>query len=438
MLDTYTIYSPNWHRVSREAVSGAVLARLAERSLAAGRCVALLAALLLAVGCAGAGASSANLLANPGFESGPLSPVQGWTLWRAPWGSGESAQATTAARVSGNRALVLTCNSSSFGVYQQVSVTPGRCYQLNGWWKGTFPTAPGNTSWYDTELLDGPFDYQTADIRPDDLPTKVCTYDPALVVWDWQHMSDAYSTAPICVNGVRVATGNIMTVVLKTGGFSKPYGYYDDMTLTEQPFLSVAQAKSQRDGAAVSLDSPSVSAVFDGFYYVQSGEELVGLRVVGSSLPLVGAKASVAGIMRTNADGERYLEAQYASFAPPGDTPRAFGMTCGTVGGASTGNYNSVSGEGQGGAGGGVGANNIGLLIRVAGRVVSVDSGARVFTLSDGSSSPLPVKFPASATPPGVGLLISVTGISSCALDGQAHRSLVLLRSGADIHVLAP
>jgi hypothetical protein len=188
-------------------------------------------------------------------------------MWRASWGSGEAAQTTTAYKVNGSRGLMLTCNSSSFGVYQEVTVTPGKAYQMDGWWKGNYTA--GTDAWYDSELIDGPFNYTTADIRPDDLPTKVCTYDLAKANWNWERMSSAYYTAPICKNGIRVATGTKMTVVLKTGGFSQPYGYYDDISLVEVPSMTVANAKKQPNGTAVMLEGNIVTAVFASGFYIE-------------------------------------------------------------------------------------------------------------------------------------------------------------------------
>lgn len=380
---------------------------------------------------------NANLLLNPGFEDGPATPVQNWTLWRAPWGTGETAEATTVSHVGGSRSLLLFCNSSSFGVYQEVSVTPGRCYQLNGWWKGSFPIGPGKTSWFDTELLDGPFDYQTADLRPYDLPTKVCSYDPAIAVWDWQQMSDAYSTAPECINGTRAATGSTMTVVLKTGGFSVPLGYYDDISLTEVPPLTINEARAQPDGAAVSLESERVSAAFSGFFYLESGDRSVGLRVVSSSLPAVGSRASVAGYMRTNADGERYLDAGYASFESASDAPAPFGMVCGDVGGAATPDYDAQTGAGQAGISAGNGANNIGLLVSVTARVVSLDSPG-IVTVADEAETAVRIVLPPGAPPTPVATLLHVTGVSSCYLDGQTVRAQILSRDSADLQILSP
>lgn len=74
--------------------------------------------------------------------------------------------------------------------------------------------------------------------------------------------------------------------------------------------LDLPNLKAAQHGAFVSLNSMLVSAVFDDFFYVEADDRVNGLRVhkPGHGVT-VGTRVSVAGIVRTNADGEREVEA---------------------------------------------------------------------------------------------------------------------------------
>ena len=53
--------------------------------------------------------------------------------------------------------------SSSFGVYQEVTVEPGKTYRLDCEWKGT---RQGDSNWWEVILVDGPYNYDQADNGP--------------------------------------------------------------------------------------------------------------------------------------------------------------------------------------------------------------------------------------------------------------------------------
>lgn len=377
-----------------------------------------------------AGVSSQNLLVNPGFEipESKVNEVPGWTYWRATWGSGESVYTTTSTKISGNRALVLTCSSSSFGVYQEVDVTPGKAYQMNGWWKGHFPA--GAMSWYDCELLNGPFDIVLADSRPPDLPYKVCTYDPAAANWNWEKMSDAYhTTIPLLIeaggsitrNGIRVASGNKLTVILKTGGFSNPYGYYDDISLTEVPLMSIAAAKTLPDTTAVMLDGNMITARFTKQVYIQSPDRTAAIRVEADVFtnPLIGRKMKVAGVIRTGPNGEHYVEASYTQTSL-GETLRPLAMKVSDLSSCHCSDT----------------LNIIGLLIRVSGSVSDIEPHA--FTIKDGSGAEVRCVTPSSVSVDPSMKFASVTGISSCYVDGAQTKSQLRVRMATDITPVSP
>ncbi len=106
-------------------------------------------------------------------------------------------------------------------------------------------------------------------------------------------------------------------------------------------------------------------------------------------------------------------------------------MTCGSVGG---GDWNYQPGaawpltlSGQKGVLAGLGLNNIGLLIRVFGRVTSGSPGdPGPITIDDGSGAAVEVVLPSGVTSPGAGAYVVVTGVVSCKSVGQQITGVVL------------
>lgn len=192
--------------------------------------IALLGAALFAMSVTPA---QANVALTEGFEDG----ASGWTKWAANWSSAAvlSATAVPEAAYTGAYGLKLQINGfSSCGVYRQVAVTPGMSYKLDGMWKS--PNSAGR--WFEAIILDGPWDLFQADDPSVVYNNVVAGYDsafnPAPASFGWEPFSATYSVAPVIVDGARVASGNVMTIVLKLGG-SNSIAYFDDVTLTEIP-----------------------------------------------------------------------------------------------------------------------------------------------------------------------------------------------------------
>jgi len=196
---------------------------------------------------------AANLLANPGFESGLL----GWTQWNASWSGGFSAAAEAAAAYSGGSGLKeAITGSASFGVYQTVAVTSGRAYRLDGMWKAE---TAGPTNWFEIILIDGAFSITQADSGSGMtvFNNVVAGWDsnssfghPAPESWGWEPFSATYGNdvSPYISNGTRTASGSQMTVVLKIGGgFTgpRPLVYFDDVSLTPVPKVTLGSPSKQ-------------------------------------------------------------------------------------------------------------------------------------------------------------------------------------------------
>ncbi|MDO8586330.1 MAG: hypothetical protein Q7T82_04760 [Armatimonadota bacterium] len=95
----------------------------------------------------------------------------------------------------------------------------------------------------------------------------------------------------------------------------------------------------------------------------------------------------------------------------------------------------------QGGVIGGSGVNNIGLLVRVWGRVAEQESVTPPqtptwFRVDDGSHYTVKVILPAGVAVPGLGACVQVTGNNSCEKLGEELHRLLRLRSQEDIKPL--
>ena len=70
--------------------------------------------------------------------------------------------------------------------------------------------------------------------------------------------------------------------------------------------IAVAAAKSLADGSAVQLEGKTVTAAFNGYFYVQDSTGLPGIRVVSSTSVTIGQIVDVYGTLST-LDGERRI-----------------------------------------------------------------------------------------------------------------------------------
>ena len=101
-------------------------------------------------------------------------------------------------------------------------------------------------------------------------------------------------------------------------------------------------------------------------------------------------------------------------------------MSCRSVGGDGY-YYDAFDGRGQIGISGAYGLNNIGLLVRVFGRVAQGAPGdPGPIPIDDGSNTPVEVVLPSGTTSPGAGAYVVVAGVVSCKKVGQQITRLIL------------
>jgi hypothetical protein len=196
----------------------------------------------------------------------------------------------------------------------------------------------------------------------------------------------------------------------------------------------IKDAKALADGTATqvkALRGKLVSAPFSGYFYIQEPDGPFGLKVVSAATVAAGDLVDVCGIMK-GAGAERYMDGTgdgviKTTPAPGGPYPVALGNAA--IGGIAL-NSNTP------GVVGGLGPNNIGLLITICGNVTQTSSSAQYFYIDDGSGvtdgtqtdGVNNVGLRVSASPIGysAGAYVAVTGVSSVFSDaGQLKRQVL-------------
>jgi len=154
---------------------------------------------LMCVGLASAVWALPGLLINPCFETGDGT---GWTEWNSPWGGPFTWDYAATPAIEGSYSLNMSCPGGSFGVYQEFATLPGEEYFVSGVWKGD-----GSNAWFEVLLLDEAYSYAVADgPAAEDIIIKHDTWDLGPV---------PFGPEQFC--GSRVASGSVMTLVLKCG-----------------------------------------------------------------------------------------------------------------------------------------------------------------------------------------------------------------------------
>lgn len=203
------------------------------------------------------------------------------------------------------------------------------------------------------------------------------------------------------------------------------------MDSTQRELMPIAEAKDQEDGDTVYLTG-SVSALFPliGRFYIQSPDHFCGIQVRASTLPTTGQSVYVWGILHTDeVTGEMYIDSSGWTGTGP-NKAKPLMMCIRSLGGATLNR--------QAGVEGGIGVNNVGLRVRIAGEVTTKSDDGLWACVSDGASfdnSGVRVSLAGlqhlDRPWVDVGRQVTVTGISSLYVDGDgARRPVVLLESG--------
>ena len=204
--------------------------------------------------------------------------------------------------------------------------------------------------------------------------------------------------------------------------------------------VTVPQLKRLPNGALTMVNAAIVSAAWNNVFYIESDGRNSGIRVEKFAHGRVeGTRANVVGTVKTNTDGERYIEASSTEDGGDGSVD-PIGLVHKLLGGGSA----APGVAGQEGVAGGAGLNNIGLLIRAWGKVTQVGEGYLYIddgsALKDGTSTGAEenVGVRVICDPAGYssGEKVEVTGISSCFWTPSGIARRILTRKPEDIRKL--
>ena len=205
------------------------------------------------------------------------------------------------------------------------------------------------------------------------------------------------------------------------------YGFtlwYDGVQFTwsdgPSPKGSIRDAKLAPENSRVDIPGAIVSAAWPDVFYIETLDRTSGIRVEKSGHTLqAGNKADIIGLVKTNDQGERMIDASWASAVEGSGVIKPLLMQTKSVGGSDF-YYSSNPLSGQQGVYGGIGLNNIGLLIRTWGIVVDRNPNASPawYVLDDGSGVRVRVIVPQGGSVPALNTFASVTGVSSCYKEG--------------------
>lgn len=331
-----------------------------------------------------------NLLVNPGFETGSMSP---WNQIAGTFGvvSGDHFGCTPH---SGTYFQNGASNGGQIkgGCYQRVAVAPNRPLKARAWiW-----------TWQQDQI--GATKPYTACGRIGIDPTGGTNVNSTSIVWSplvaAQDLFGNQAGAWTEVWTTASPTGSYATVFIQSGAdqaMAWTVVGHDDAVLTQEPTTTavtkLSQLKTMGDGAKVSFASKVVIATEDqiGANYVEEADRTAGIRVESLDTFQIGHQVSVTGYLGTKSNGERYIYGATKTADSAAQEIDSMATRLANIGAVSP--------------------SNMGLLMRVAGRVTSV--GSNHFFINDGSMPGSGLRMQAGniATLPAVGQFVAVTGV---------------------------
>lgn len=221
-------------------------------------------------------------------------------------------------------------------------------------------------------------------------------------------------------------TFNVLAVSSSGGNCSQQLSQTQTV-IVATPCSTIAQAKSYADGTLVKLTDKPVSGSLGSAYWLEETDRSNGIKISSTSSPPAGRRMTVIGTLATTT-GERRLDGPIETQGSSGSAPSPLYLGSRDLGGAA---LNAQSP----GVTGGTGPNNIGLLVRMWGRVRAVSPGAYYylddgFGWSDGTTTGgvpnIGVRVLADPGSIAVNDFISVTGASTTFLgSSQIQRAII-------------
>lgn len=202
----------------------------------------------------------------------------------------------------------------------------------------------------------------------------------------------------------------------------------------------IGNYKKQANGSKIDCPRAVVTAAFNECFYIESDDRSSGIKVAmpGYSVA-VGIRLYITGTLKTNANGEKYIEPTDVYADPSRGTIAPLTLSNKALGGSAW-NYDSVIGTGQRGVENGIGLNTIGLLVKTTGLVthtegsyIYIDDGSQVDDF--GTYKGITV-YCGTLAQPMVGQYVAITGISTITKIGDKCYRCIRPRTNADIQRL--
>lgn len=202
------------------------------------------------------------------------------------------------------------------------------------------------------------------------------------------------------------------------------------------PVATIQAAKALTDGTTLSISGKVAIAGTDqlgGFLYIEEADRSAGIKVVTGDTVQEGSVVDITGTIQTVGSERQITASSVVVTNPSGVVPAPFTMRSFSVGGTGL-LINTTIGSAY------LGSNNVGLLIRMAGKVTYVGGGGEPFFyvddgkgLSDGSGHSGVKIVCGSLAKPTLGDSVIITGVSSSESAGTTLKRRILARKQSDI-----
>ena len=229
---------------------------------------------------------------------------------------------------------------------------------------------------------------------------------------DVKAWTDAGAATSATFSGLSLAVGHTYYVSVRAvNGASLTSAPMSSSGVTvARSVSSVVEAKGLADGEPVCFAASSVTVGFASKFYIEDSNRVSGIRVESTTSVSPNQMVQVFGTLGL-ADGcERAITNCKVIPGPAGPAIRPLEIVGRAAGGSAKGSTPGITG--------GVGLNNVGLLVRVAGNLTAVVSDG--FYLDDGSgltdeTGNAGIKvWTGDPIPNAVGVRLGVTGVVSC------------------------
>lgn len=349
-----------------------------------------------------------NYLANPGFETGSVASWTGYGvspgIQQAPWFADILPHSGT--YYAGN---AVNFGTNTGGVYQRVAVPTGKTLTARAWSN----TYRGEHPYTETRARVG-LD-PDGGINPAAASVKWSGWDIAYDEWaeSWDEM-----VSPSGVSATGFATIFLDYAKLEEVGWH--INCFDDAAVSSdalqtQAVSNIAEARDMEDGVPVTVSGIATTnrtaGEWNDRFWIEDAGRASGIMVLtGALAPAVneGDMVTLTGVL-TTVNAERAISATAIGPVVSSQQLKPLFAVNWLIGGMDFAFEAGPPAKGQQGIPGAIGINNVGLLMRAAGSVVS--TGAGFFVVSDGSPGGLKVSSAKLSAPPSEGAFVLVTGL---------------------------